>query len=120
MTAKLLRVSLTGAYLVILYFITLPVLERPHAWMNLLGIAFCLCNLAAFWISGPRALRLALAGLDALVAVAAIAAALVTISLGRPMFLDGLNVVPLMLYFGVFVPVLAAGYLWRGEVRHGL
>jgi hypothetical protein len=120
MTATLLRVSLTGTYLVMVYFLTLPLIERPRAWMNLLGIAFCFCNLVTFWTSIPRALRLTLAGLDALVAVAVIAAAMVTVSLGRPMFLDDLNVVPLVVYFGVFVPFLAAGYLWRGEVRHGL
>lgn len=119
MSATLLRVSLTGAYLVIAYFITLPLIERPRYSMNLLAIALCLCNLVAFWKSTPRALRLTLASLDALVAVAAIAAATISVSLGRPMFLDGLSVVPLMVYFGIFVPLLAAAYLWRGYASHG-
>jgi hypothetical protein len=123
MTTTLLRASLSGAYLVVIYFLAIPLVERPRHWMNLLAIAFCLCNLVAFWASVPRAFRLTLAGLDALVAVAVLVAVVVTIGFGKPMFLDDGNVVPLLIYFAVFVPVLAASYLLRsdgGVVRHGL
>lgn len=114
--ATLLRLSLTGAYLVILYFFAVPLLQGPtpaHGLGNVIGIVFSLGNLASFWVATPKALRVTLGGLNLLLALAALLAVVGTLVLGRPVILGEGNVVPLMLYFLTFVPLLAATHQTR-------
>jgi uncharacterized membrane protein len=115
MTATLLRVSFTGAYLVILYFFGVPLVQGPtpaHRWGNCVAIIFCLCNIVSFWVVAPKALRATLGGLNVLLGVVALAVT-VTLALGKVAILDEGNVVPLLLYFLAFVPFVTAAHQLR-------
>jgi hypothetical protein len=111
MTERLLRTSLTGAYLVILYFCALPVLDPPRQWKNLVVVAFCVCCIFAFWAALPKALHLVLAALNVLAAAAVLIAFVLALSLGKTLYSDNSDVVPLITYFVIFVPIVAAFYL---------
>ena len=111
MTSTLLRLSLSGAYLVILYFFVLPLAQRPlpaHAWGNVLVILFCLCNIISFWIVAPKPLRVGLGSLNALLGVATLLAIFVAFGLGRVILVDAEKVVPFGLYFLTFIPLVEA------------
>lgn len=117
----LLRASLSGAYLVILYFFAVPLVQGAtptHGWGNVVGILFSMCNIATFWVAAPKVLRVSLGGLNALLAVAAFLAVVVTLVRGKPVILDEGNVVPLLLYFLTFVPLLAATHQLRLRVMN--
>ena len=111
MTERLLRTSLTGAYLVILYFCAFPIVEAPRQWKNVVAVAFCVCCIFAFWAAVPKALRLVLAALNVLAAAAVLIAFVLALSLGKTLYSDNSDVVPLIIYFVIFVPTVAAIYL---------
>src|SRR5579872_6103246 len=111
MTLTLLRISLTGAYLVILYFFAIPLVAGPtpmHALGNFGAIVFCLCNVISFWVAAPKSLRATLGCLNAVLGITAFLAVVGTLVLGRAVILDAGNVAPLMLYFLTFIPLVAA------------
>ena len=112
----LLRVSLTGAYLVILYFFAVPLVQGPtpaNWWGNVVAIAFSLCNIASFWVAVPKVLRATLGGLNILLAVVVLLIVVVTVVRGKPILLDEGNVAPMLLYFLTFVPLVTAAHQLR-------
>ena len=112
MSVPLLPALLAGSYLVILYLVAVLLVRTPNAVLLWLGILLCLGNLFALLRPLPRGLRLSLVGLNAL------AAAVMFIVIARTLLSgsvepDLAKFMPVLLYLLVFVPLIAALYLWQ-------